>query len=209
MKVKKLVDQNFILSKLNKRNNVFIHHTAEVSENATVGKDTRIWNNAQIRENCQVGRECVISKDVYIDIGVCIGNRCKIQNGVSVYRGVTLEDDVFLGPHMTFTNDLFPRAFVADFELHTTLVRKGCSVGAHATIVCGVELGEYSMIGAGSVVTRNVPPFSLFYGNPAKFHGYVGCNGEKLSFDDNGIALTADGKKYKLSEAGVVLYENE
>ena len=163
MKIKRVVDKDFISSRLMKKNNVFVHHTAEVADNASVGENTRIWNNAQVRENSVIGHDCIIGKDVYIDLDVHIGNAVKIQNGVSVYRGVTVEDDVFLGPHMTFTNDRFPRAAVSDFELYTTIVHKGASIGAHATIVCGSEIGEYAMIGAGAVVTKNIPPFALAY----------------------------------------------
>lgn len=204
MKIERIVDQDFISSKLMKRNNVFIHHTAEVSEKAIVGENTRIWNNAQVREGSVIGKDCIVGKDVYVDLDVQIGNRVKIQNGVSVYRGVILEDDVFCGPHMTFTNDLYPRASVSDFELYTTIVRKGASIGAHATIVCGVEIGEYAMVGAGAVVTRKVPPFALVYGNPARIHGYVSKNGEKLNFSDKKVAVTADNEKYRMDDDGNV-----
>ena len=204
MKITREVDKNFINSKLTSQNNVFKHHTAEVSSEASIGINTRIWNNAQIREKSIIGHDCIIGKDVYIDLEVKIGNYVKIQNGVSVYRGVTVEDNVFLGPHMTFTNDLYPRAANSDFELYYTLVRKGASVGAHTTVVCGVEIGEYAMIGAGSVVTKNIPPFALAYGNPARIHGYVGKNGEKLQFNDENIAVTSDGLKYYMSEDGKV-----
>ena len=203
MKIIKEVDKEFISSKLMKRNNVFVHHTAEVSERAVVGKNTRVWNNAQIREESVIGDECIIGKDVYIDIEVKIGNAVKIQNGVSVYRGVVVEDDVFLGQHITFTNDLYPRSSVSDFELYNTIVRKGASIGAHATIVCGNEIGEYAMIGAGSVVTKNIPPYALAFGNPARIHGYVARNGEKLVFENN-IATTSSGELYRMNDDGSV-----
>ncbi|MBE6367651.1 MAG: N-acetyltransferase [Lentisphaerae bacterium] len=188
------------------KNDVFIHHTAEVADNASIGKNTRVWNNAQVRENSFVGQDCIIGKDVYIDLEVRIGNSVKIQNGVSVYRGVTVEDDVFLGPHMTFTNDRFPRASVSDFELYPTVVRRGASIGAHATIVCGIEIGEYAMIGAGAVVTKDIPPFALAYGNPARIHGYVAKNGEKLCFNDMGVAVTSNGEQYQINSKGIVEY---
>ena len=205
MKIKRVIDQDFISSKLMKRNNVFIHHTAEVSEQAVVGENTRIWNNAQVRENSVIGRDCIIGKDVYVDLDVKIGDRVKIQNGVSVYRGVVIEEDVFCGPHMTFTNDLYPRASVSDFELYTTTVKRGASIGAHATVVCGVEIGEYAMIGAGAVVTKNIPPFALAYGNPAKIQGYVSKSGEKLIFNADGNAFASDGI-YKKMNDGTIQY---
>lgn len=125
------------------------------------------------KEGSQNRQELQHREDVYIDVGVEIGNNVKIQNGVSVYRGVKVEDDVFLGPHMTFTNDLYPRAFNEDWELVPTLVKKGASIGAHATIVCSVTIGEYAMVGAGAVVTKDVPPFGLVFGNPARLKGFV------------------------------------
>lgn len=197
MKIKRVVDKDFILSRLMKKKDVFVHHTAEVADNAVIGENTRIWNNAQVRENSCIGRDCIIGKDVYIDLEVRIGNSVKIQNGVSVYRGVTIEDDVFCGPHMTFTNDRFPRASVSDFELYTTVVRKGASIGAHATVVCGVEIGKYAMIGAGAVVTGNIPPFALAYGNPARIQGWVSKQGSKLNFDADSVAVCEiDGSRY-------------
>ena len=159
---------------------VRIHSTADVSQSSSIGAGTCIWNQAQIRENAVLGENCNISKDVYIDFGVSIGNNVKIQNGVSVYHGVTIEDDVFLGPHMTFTNDLYPRAFISDFKVYETLVKRGASIGAHATIVCGVTIGEYAMVGSGTVVTKDVPPYALVVGNPGRIIGFVGKNGKPL-----------------------------
>ena len=147
---------------------IFIHETAEVSAEAIIGKDTKVWNQAQIRERAKIGQSCIISKNVYIDFDVKIGDRVKIQNNVNVYHGVTIEDDVFLGPSMTFTNDMFPRAFNDDWSVSETIVKKGASIGANATIICGIMIGEYAMIGAGSVVKKSVPAFSLVVGNPAK-----------------------------------------
>ncbi|MBQ3142542.1 MAG: N-acetyltransferase [Bacilli bacterium] len=160
--------------------NYFVHHTAEVSEKAIIGSNTKIWNLAQVRENAQIGENCIISKNVYIDTEVIIGSNVKIQNNVNVYHGVVIEDDVFLGPSMTFTNDLYPRAFNKDWKITNTLVKKGASIGANATIVCGVTIGEYSMVGSGSVVTKDVEPYSLVVGNPAKKIGYVCKCGYKL-----------------------------
>lgn len=173
----------------------FIHETAEVSDSAIIGNGTKIWNQAQIRNNTELGENCVISKNVYIDEHVKIGNRVKIQNNVNVYHGVIIEDDVFLGPSMTFTNDMFPRAFNTNWKITETLVKKGASIGANATIRCGITIGEYATIGAGSVVTKDVPSQALFVGNPAHQIGWVCKCGFKL--DENGTC-TACGEKYEL-----------
>lgn len=162
---------------------VYIHPTAEVSPQAAIGAGTRIWNQAQVRENAVLGPGCVVSKNVYIDAGVRIGGGVKIQNNVNVYHGVTVEDDVFLGPSMTFTNDRFPRAFNGDFTVSETLVKRGASIGAHAVIRCGVVIGEYAMVGSGSVVTKDVPPHALVAGNPARRIGWVCKCGGKLGQD--------------------------
>lgn len=164
---------------------VYIHPTAEVSPEAEIGAGTKIWNQAQVREGAQIGEGCIISKNVYVDAGVVIGNRVKIQNNVNVYNGVEVEDDVFLGPSMTFTNDRFPRAFNSDFQVGKTLVRRGASIGAHAAIRCDVTIGEYAMVGTGSVVTRDVPAHALVAGNPARQIGWVCKCGQKLN--DKGI----------------------
>jgi UDP-2-acetamido-3-amino-2,3-dideoxy-glucuronate N-acetyltransferase len=160
-------------------NQTYIHPTADVSPKAKLGIGTKIWNQCQVRENAVIGENCIISKDVYVDHGVVIGNRVKIQNGVSVYNGVTVEDDVFLGPHCVLTNDFRPRAFNTDWKVALTLIRRGASIGAGAIIVCGTELGEYCMIGAGAVVTKSVPPHALVVGNPARIIGYVCKCGER------------------------------
>lgn len=175
--------------------NVFIHESAEVSDNAIIGDGTRIWNLAQIRNDVKIGENCIISKNVYIDEHVKIGNGVKVQNNVNVYHGVTVEDDVFLGPSMTFTNDMYPRAFNSDWHITETLVKKGASIGANATIRCGITVGEYAMVGSGSVVTKNVPAYSLVVGNPARQIGWVCKCGFKL--DENGVC-TECGEKYDL-----------
>ena len=161
-------------------NGVFIHRTAEVGGTAVIGLGTKIWNNVQVREKTVIGKDCVVGKSTYIDHTVHIGDRVKIQNGVSVYHGVTLEDDVFLGPHMTFTNDLFPRAFDPEWKVVNTLVRRGASIGANVTVICGVELGSYCMVGAGAVVTKDVPPHALVLGNPARIVGFVSVMGRPV-----------------------------
>lgn len=163
-------------------NGYFVHPTAEVSDKAKIGRGTRIWHHAQIREYAEIGEECNIGKGVYIDKYVKIGNRVKIQNYVSVYYGVTIEDDVFIGPSATFTNDKYPRAWLWDeSRLCRTIVRRGASIGANATIVCGVTVGEYAMVAAGAVVTKNVPSYCLVAGVPARIIGYVCECGRKLN----------------------------
>src|SRR5579884_1934920 len=159
----------------------YVHPSAEVSSEAHVGAGTRIWRQAHVREHARIGEECNIGKGVYIDSHVHIGSRVKIQNHVSVFEGVTIEDGVFIGPHVCFTNDLFPRAITPDGKLKSaddwvvtpTLVKYGASIGAGSIIVCGVTIGEFALIGAGSVVTRDVPAHALVFGNPARFHSYV------------------------------------
>jgi UDP-2-acetamido-3-amino-2,3-dideoxy-glucuronate N-acetyltransferase len=162
-------------------NDVFIHKTASVDSNSVIGVGTKIWINSQVRENVSIGKNCILSKDVYIDCNVQIGDNCKIQNGVSVYDGVTIESKVFVGPHVSFTNDKVPRAFNDTWTITKTLVKEGASLGANATIVCGITIGEYSMIAAGAVVTRSVPPFALVMGNPARIVGTVDINGSKIT----------------------------
>ena len=146
----------------------FVHPSAHVAPSAHIGAGSKVWINVQIREDAQIGELCIISKDVYIDHGVVIGNRCKIQNGVSVYHGVTIEDDVFVGPAVAFTNDRVPRAFNSEWQITPTLVKTGASLGANATLICGITVGEYAMVAAGSVVTRDVAPYTLVMGNPAR-----------------------------------------
>jgi UDP-2-acetamido-3-amino-2,3-dideoxy-glucuronate N-acetyltransferase len=159
----------------------FVHPGAEVSPAARVGAGTRIWRQAHVREGASIGSDCTIGKGAYIDAHVSIGSRVKIQNSVSIFEGATLEDGVFVGPHACFTNDLFPRAItpdgalkgVADWQITPTLVRYGASIGAGAVIVCGVTIGSFALVGAGAVVTRDVPAHALVLGNPARQHGYV------------------------------------
>ena len=149
-----------------------VHETATVEEGAEIGAGTRVWHHAHVRSGARVGGGCTLGKNVFVDAGVSVGARCKIQNNVSVYAGVTIEDEVFVGPSAVFTNDRFPRA-AGDWKMVETTVRRGASIGANATIVCGVEIGEWATVAAGAVVTRNVQPHELVAGNPARRMGWV------------------------------------
>lgn len=189
----------------------FVHETACIDEQVSLGAGTRIWHFTHILSGSVVGENCNIGQNVVIGPDVNIGRGCKIQNNVSVYKGVTLEDDVFCGPSMVFTNVFNPRAHIRRMdEARPTLVRQGASIGANATIVCGITVGRYALIGAGAVVTRDVPDFALIYGNPARQHGWVCACGEKLPKD---LCCPACGKRYllregRLAEAGTTEQEN-
>ncbi|MDR0872123.1 MAG: N-acetyltransferase [Prevotellaceae bacterium] len=178
----------------------FAHETAIIDEGAKIGNNTKIWHFSHIMPRCTIGEDCNIGQNVVISPDVVLGRNVKIQNNVSVYTGVICEDDVFLGPSMVFTNVINPRSHVSrKDEYRQTIIRKGASVGANATIVCGNEIGEYALIGAGTVVTKAVKPFALVVGNPARQTGWVSRNGHKLKFDDNGIAICPEtGEKYIL-----------
>lgn len=160
---------------------IFIHSSANIDDSSIIGEGTKIWINVQVRENAEIGKNCIISKDVYIDCNVSIGDNCKIQNSVSIYDGVEISSDVFVGPNACFTNDKVPRAFNKDWKISKTIIEQGVSVGANSTIVCGVRIGKYAMIGAGAVVTKDVPPYTLVFGNPAREYGKVDKNGNKIS----------------------------
>lgn len=157
-----------------------IHKTAIISEESIIGNGTQIWVNVQIRENVKIGSNCILSKDVYIDQNVTIGNNCKIQNGVSVYQGVSIMDDVFVGPEVSFVNDKIPRAFNTQWKILPTLINKGASIGANSTILCGITVGEYAMVAAGSTVTKDVEPFTLVVGSPARYIYKIDKIGNKV-----------------------------
>ena len=159
---------------------VFIHETAVLAEDTHIDEGTKIWMNVQVRENVKIGKNCILAKDVYIDLNVRIGDGCKIQNGVYIYTGVEIDRDVFIGPNATFTNDRLPRAFNNTWEIIITKLCKGVSIGANSTIICGITLGEYCMVGAGSVVTKDVPPFNLVVGNPAKVVALIDKEGNRV-----------------------------
>jgi acetyltransferase-like isoleucine patch superfamily enzyme len=150
-----------------------IHPTAVVEDGAEVGAGTRVWHFAHVRSGARIGERCVLGKSVFVDAGVVIGAGCRIQNFVSIYSGVTLEDDVFVGPSAVFTNDRYPRASGGQWDLMPTLVRMGASIGANATVLCGLTIGEFAVVGAGAVVTADVEPHQLVVGNPAKSGGWV------------------------------------
>ena len=147
---------------------IYIHPTAIISTDAKIGDGTKIWVNVQVREQANIGKNCTLSKDVYIDKAVSIGDNCKIQNSVSIYKGVTLEDSVFVGPNASFNNDKVPRAFNTDWKITPTKIKRGASIGTNATIICGIVIGEYAMVAAGSVVTKDILPYTLVVGNPAR-----------------------------------------
>ncbi|MFP4051772.1 MAG: acyltransferase [Thermoplasmata archaeon] len=160
-----------------------VHPKAVVEDDVEIGSGTNIWHFGHVREKAKIGKNCNLGKDVYIDTEVEIGDNVKIQNGVSVYQGVTVGDNVFLGPHMTFTNDVYPRA-EGEWDIEETFVKDGVSIGAHATILSGITLGEYCMVGAGAVVTKDVPSHTLVFGNPAVVKGFVCSCGNKLEESD-------------------------
>src|ERR1700741_3537647 len=184
----------------------FAHPTAVVDEGCVIGKRTKIWHFSHIMPNCVLGENCNIGQNVVISPDVVLGKNVKIQNNVSIYTGVTCADDVFLGPSMVFTNVINPRSAVnRKNEYAKTHVGKGASIGANATIVCGHDIGDYAFIGAGAVVTKNVPAYALLVGNPARQTGWMSEFGNKLIFDKDGIAVCEESKeKYKLENGRVI-----
>jgi UDP-2-acetamido-3-amino-2,3-dideoxy-glucuronate N-acetyltransferase len=176
------------------------HESAIIDPGCTIGKGTRIWHFTHIMPGCRIGENCNIGQNVVVSPDVVLGNNVKVQNNVSIYTGVICEDDVFLGPSMVFTNVVNPRSRVnRRGQYETTLVKKGATIGANATIVCGITLGEYCFIGAGAVVTKDVAPFALVIGNPARQSGWMSESGHKLLFDGNGTATCPESnEKYIL-----------
>lgn len=178
----------------------FAHETAVIDEGCRIGKGTKIWHFTHIMPECEIGENCNLGQNVVVSPNVILGNNVKVQNNVSIYTGVHCEDDVFLGPSMVFTNVINPRSAVNRRNAYSvTDVRKGATIGANATIVCGNEIGAYAMIGAGAVVTHNVPPYALVVGNPARQIGWISEYGHRLNFDPQGLASCSEsGEKYKL-----------
>jgi len=182
--------------------NYFAHTTAVIDEGCEIGKGTKIWHFCHIMPNSVIGKNCNIGQNVVISPDVILGKNVKVQNNVSIYSGVICEDDVFLGPSMVFTNVINPRsAIVRRGEYSKTLVKKGASIGANATIVCGNNIGEYAFIGAGAVVTKEVLSYALVVGNPSKQVGWISEFGHRLDFDENGFATCLESKeKYQLKD---------
>lgn len=182
------------------RMDYFAHETAVIDEGCTIGKGTKVWHFSHIMPNCIIGENCNIGQNCVISPEVVLGKNVKIQNNVSVYTGVICEDDVFLGPSMVFTNVMNPRSNVNRRGQYTrTLVKRGASIGANATIVCGHDIGEFAFIGAGAVVTKEVPAYALVVGNPARQTGWMSEYGHRLDFDINGMAVCPEsGEKYLL-----------
>ena len=175
--------------------NYFKHETAIIEENTKIGENTKIWHFAHIREKTEIGNDCNLGKGVYVDYGVKIGNKVKIQNSVSVWHGVTIEDEVFVGPNACFTNDMYPRSQIwNDERLKKTLIKKGASIGANSTILCDLEIGEYAVVGAGSVVTKSIPNHGIVIGNPAKLIGYACTCGYRLE-DKGNVMVCSSCKK--------------
>lgn len=184
------------------KGNIYVNETAVVDEGAVIGAGTKIWHFSHLSARCVIGEGCVVGQNVFIDNNVIVGRGVKIQNNVSLYNGVIIEDEVFLGPSCVFTNVVNPRAFVErKAEFRQTIVRRGATIGANATIVCGTIIGEYALIGAGSVVTKNVKPYALIYGAPAVQHGWISRMGYTLTLDEQGEAVCAgSGERYALKE---------
>lgn len=180
----------------------FAHQTAIVDAGCKIGNGTKIWHFSHIMSDCSIGENCNIGQNVVVSPQVVLGNNVKVQNNVSIYTGVVCDDDVFLGPSMVFTNVINPRSAVNRKNQYAkTLVGKGASIGANATIVCGHDIGEFAFIGAGAVVTKNVPAFALMIGNPARQTGWMSEYGQKLKFDKAGFAICSEsGQKYQLKE---------
>lgn len=187
------------------RETFFSHESAFIDEPCSIGTGTKIWHFSHIMSNCTIGENCNIGQNVVISPQVVLGNNVKVQNNVSVYTGVVCEDDVFLGPSMVFTNVINPRSAVnRKEEYKKTIVQKGASIGANATIVCGITIGKFAMIGAGAVVINDIPDYGLVVGNPSRQIGWVSEYGDKLIFDSNNIAIcNATGNVYELTDGKV------
>lgn len=186
----------------------FVHPTAVVDEPAEIGEGTQIWHFSHIMSGARIGQNCIIGQNVFVGKGAVIGNNVKLQNNVSVFDAVCLEDGVFCGPSMVFTNVFNPRSFISrKKEFRKTVVKKGATIGANATIVCGYTIGQYAFIGAGTVVTRDLPDYALVYGNPGKVRGWVCQCAEEIVFRSGRARCNACGKSYKEGPAGVELIE--
>jgi len=185
--------------------NYFVHESSYVDEGCEIGTGVKIWHFSHIMSKCRIGDGCNIGQNVVVSPGVVLGKNVKVQNNISIYEGVICEDDVFLGPSMVFTNVINPRSAVTrKHEYKTTVVKKGASIGANATIVCGNDIGEYSFIGAGSVITKTVPAYALMMGNPARQKGWISEYGHKLNFNESNIAVCEESKQEYQLENNIV-----
>ncbi|PSR55398.1 N-acetyltransferase [Adhaeribacter arboris] len=182
------------------------HETAVIDDNCIIGEGTRIWHFSHIMSGCRIGEQCAIGQNVVISPEVILGNKVKVQNNVSVHSGVICEDEVFLGPSVVFTNIKNPRSAISRrHQYQKTVVKKGATLGANSTILCGITIGEYAFIGAGSVVTKSVLPYALVYGNPARQHGWMSAFGHRLKFNEQGMATCPESQeKYELNQNQVI-----
>jgi UDP-2-acetamido-3-amino-2,3-dideoxy-glucuronate N-acetyltransferase len=186
--------------------NYFVHPTSVVDNGASVGEGTTIWHFSHVMPKALIGKGCKLGQNTFIDNNVIIGNNVKIQNNVSIYNSVIIEDDVFIGPSVVFTNVINPRSFIErKTEFKKTIVKKGATIGANATVICGIDIGEYALIGAGAVVNKNIPSYASVVGNPAKQIGWISEQGHKLSFDEAGKAVCNEsGQAYLLKNNTVI-----
>ncbi len=189
----------------------FAHESAFIDEGCHIGKETKIWHFSHIMNNCRIGEHCNIGQNVVVSPGVVLGHNVKVQNNVSIYTGVICEDDVFLGPSMVFTNVINPRSHILRRDQYQqTMVRRGASIGANATIVCGNEIGEFAFIGAGAVITRDVPAYALVVGNPGRQVGWMSEYGHRLHFNEEGVAICPESnEKYRLISGNTVKKETK
>ena len=189
----------------------YVHESAWVDEGAQIGENSKIWHFCHVMASAVIGARCSLGQNVFVAANVSMGDGVKVQNNVSIYEGVTLEDDVFCGPSMVFTNDLNPRsAFPKGAANYVkTHVKRGCTIGANATVVCGVTLGEHALVGAGSVVTQDVPDFAVVYGVPAKLHGWICVCGERLNFKSAETLCHACQRSFRKREGGQVVLQGE
>jgi UDP-2-acetamido-3-amino-2,3-dideoxy-glucuronate N-acetyltransferase len=185
----------------------FSHESTYIDKDVTIGNDTKVWHFSHILSGSNIGKNCSFGQNCVVGPNVAIGDGVKVQNNISIYEGVEIEDDVFLGPSMVFTNVINPRAFIVRKEkFKKTLLKKGCSIGANATIICGVTIGEYALVGSGAVINRDVKPYALMVGVPAKQIGWVSRAGNTLKFDENNVAIDSfDNSQYKLENNTVRL----
>ena len=185
--------------------NYYAHPTSVIDEGCVIGAGSKIWHFSHVMPNSEMGEKCILGQNVLVSPKVKLGNNVKVQNNVSIYTGVVCEDDVFLGPSMVFTNVINPRSFLErKEEFRQTLVKKGASIGANATVICGITVGEYALIGAGAVVTKDVPAFGLVVGNPARQTGWISRYGHRLNFDKDGGAICPESGEHYLLENGYV-----